>query len=237
MSLFIYPYLEESGPENMATDFSLFQEINSTDPIFRHYGWNNEEITFGYGQNWSWVSKQEIIKSRNITRRPTGGGIVKHGQDWTYMLILPNGHSSCSIPALDLYEKIHLAIGKALGGLGHETTLKPCPQKGEIKAGIPGNCFLEPVGRDLMSSNGTTKLAGAAMKRTKKGILVQGTIELSGFFNLDLDQFKTLLIFEIEKLVDEKAKEMQWTKELVERRSCYVEQFSSSSWRENRKFP
>jgi hypothetical protein len=75
------------------------------------------------------------------------------------------------------------------------------------------------------------------MKRTKKGILVQGTIELSGFFNLDLDQFKTLLIFEIEKLVDEKAKEMQWTKELVERRSCYVEQFSSSSWRENRKFP
>ena len=51
MSLFIYPYLEESGPENMATDFSLFQEINLTDPIFRHYGWNNEEVTFGYGQN------------------------------------------------------------------------------------------------------------------------------------------------------------------------------------------
>jgi lipoate-protein ligase A len=235
MSLIIYPYIEESGPENMATDYSLFQEINSTDPIFRHYGWHNEEITFGYGQNWSWVSKQEIIKSRNITRRPTGGGIVKHGQDWTYMLILPNGHSSFLIPALDLYEKIHRAIGKALGQLGHETTLKPCPQKSEIKAGIPGNCFLEPVGRDLMSSNGTTKLAGAAMKRTKKGILVQGTIELSGFFNLDLEQLKTSLFSEIEKLVDEKAKVAEWPKGYIDSRACYVEQFSSSSWRENRK--
>ena len=236
MSLIIHPYLKESGPENMATDYYLFQEGISNNPIFRHYGWSHEEITFGYGQNWTWVRKQEAIKSYNITRRPTGGGIVSHGKDWTYMFILPNGHSSFLIPALDLYEKIHLSIGNVLCQLGHATTLKSCPKKGEIKAGIPGNCFSEPVGRDLMSENGTKKLAGAAMKRTKKGILIQGTIDLAGFFELDLDQFITFFIVELEKLVGEDAKEAKFIDELVPCRSCYVKQFSSRSWREKRKF-
>ena len=89
MPLLFYPYRNECGPENMATDLWLFEESNSCDPIFRHYGWKKEEITFGYGQNWNWVKNQKIINSMKLTRRPTGGGIVKHGCDWTYMLILP----------------------------------------------------------------------------------------------------------------------------------------------------
>ena len=81
MALLIYPYLNESGSENMATDLWLFQETNSKDPIFRHYGWMQEEITFGYGQDWNWVKSQKIVNSMKLTRRPTGGGIVKHGCD------------------------------------------------------------------------------------------------------------------------------------------------------------
>ena len=237
MSLIIYPYIEEPGPENMASDFYLFQQTIQSDPIFRHYGWHQNEVTFGYGQKWTWVSKQEVIKSREITRRPTGGGIVSHGNDWTYMFILPQGHMSFSIPALDLYETIHSSIGKVLLNLGHETSLKPCPQTGEKKAGIPGNCFLEPVGRDLMSKNGNKKLAGAAMKRTKKGILIQGTIDLSGFLNLDLKQFGTSFINEMEDLVCEGVKETEWPDSFITGRSPYVEQFSSISWREQRKYP
>ena len=74
---------------------------------------NRNEITFGYGQNWDWVKKH---KSDNLicTRRPTGGGIVTHGHDFTYTLIIPNHHESSKIPALDLYKFIHVSIGNSL---------------------------------------------------------------------------------------------------------------------------
>ena len=52
------------------------------------------------------------------------------------------------------------------------------PRKKRKRKGIPGNCFLEPVGMDLMNESGLSKIAGAAMKRTKRGILIQGTINL-----------------------------------------------------------
>ena len=235
MSLLFYPYLNESGPENMATDLWLFEESNSTDPIFRHYGWEKEEITFGYGQDWNWVKKQKIVNSLKLTRRPTGGGIVKHGCDWTYMLILPQGHSSFLIPALDLYEKLHFLIGEVLENQGFNTSLMPCPSKGNKVKGIPGNCFLEPVGRDLMSEDGSSKLAGAAMKRTRKGILIQGTLDLSQFPNLDMKFFLGSFLDQLQNLIKEQTKVVEWPKNLEAIRTSYVEKFNSLSWQEKRK--
>lgn len=237
MSLNLYPYRKESGSENMATDLWLFHDIDLSGPIFRHYGWTSNEITFGYGQNWNWVGKQKITREKKCTRRPTGGGIVNHGTDWTYALILPQAHSSHRIPALDLYEEIHLAIGRVLQELGYETTLKPCPIKGEQKAAIPGNCFAEPVGRDLMSGNGVKKLAGAAMKRTKKGILIQGTIDHVQSLNVRPEKFLFLFVAQLENLFSEEVQEMEWGKGLEQERKKYVEKFSSDSWRQNRMYP
>ena len=235
MSFHIYPYLKESGSENMASDFWLFHNAISGSPIFRHYGWIKPEITFGYGQDWNWIKNQEIGKSKKITRRPTGGGIVKHGADWTYTLILPSGHSSFFIPALDLYEKIHSAIGLVLAKQGYETKLMPCPISGAKKKGIPGNCFLEPVGRDLMTATGSNKLAGAAMKRTKIGILIQGTIDLTSIENLDLVEFQRSFISELSKLVCEETEVIEWPESFLNERALYVNQFASVPWRENRK--
>ncbi|MBT3667389.1 MAG: hypothetical protein HN548_07900 [Opitutae bacterium] len=236
MALLIYPYLNESGSENMATDLWLFQETNSKDPIFRHYGWMQEEITFGYGQDWNWVKSQKIVNSMKLTRRPTGGGIVKHGCDWTYMLIIPRGHSSYLIPALDLYEKLHFIIGEVLNRQGYATSLMPCPTKGKKKKGIPGNCFLEPVGMDLMSEDGTYKLAGAAMKRTRKGILIQGTLDLSSFSNVDTKFFSGSFLEELQNLISEETKFVDWPENLEANRLAYLNKFNSLSWQEKRKF-
>ena len=90
MSLIIYPFVKGNGPSNMGTDFYLFSNSELKDPIFRNYGWNRNEITFGYGQNWDWVKKQSQTNNFPCTRRPTGGGIVNHSNDWTYSLIIPN---------------------------------------------------------------------------------------------------------------------------------------------------
>ena len=235
MALLIYPYLEESGAENMATDLYLFEEANSMEPIFRHYGCKQKEITFGYGQDWNWVKIQKIVKSMKVTRRPTGGWIVKHGDDWTYMLTIPQGHASFATPALDFYEKLHFLIGQVLNKQGYTTSLKPCPSKEKKERGIPGNCFLEPVGKDLMSEDGSCKLAGAAMKRTRKGILIQGTLDLSSFANLDMKLLLDSFIEGLKNLIAEESKFVDWNKNLEVKRTSFLEKFNSLSWLEKRK--
>jgi len=235
MPLLLYPYQIAHGAINMATDFWLFQQKDLIDPVFRHYGWIKNEITFGYGQNWNWVKKQNQVKGLQITRRPTGGGIVQHGRDWTYTLILPHKHASSRVPALDFYEAIHLSIGNALLAQKFPTTLMPCPVQKEKQKGIPGDCFLEPVGKDLMNKSGSKKIAGAAMKRTKKGILIQGTINISMFSNLDLDRFYKFFVKEIENLLFEKTQIERWPVEFDHEHKFYVKQFASSAWLENRK--
>ena len=67
------------------------------------------------------------------------------------------------------------------------TSLKPCPELRQ--KGIPGDCFREPVARDLMTEDGSQKIAGAAMKRTRAGVLVQGTMDLSVLPTLDGPKF------------------------------------------------
>ncbi len=232
MSLLIYPFEINNGPNNMATDMWLFQNLYSSNPIFRHYGWIENETTFGYGQKWEWIKRQNIPDFNLLTRRPTGGGIVKHGQDWTYTLMIPSGHPTFKKPALDHYEEIHSAIGKAFEEQGLATSLLPCPNIS--KKGIPGDCFLEPVGKDLMNESGTQKIAGAAMKRGKKGILIQGTIDPLNPEIKSMPFFESF-VKEMEKLFLEKADRLDWPIKLSSGKQSLVEMFSSASWRENRK--
>ena len=77
----IYPKSKESGVQNMATDWWLFETADK--PSFRHYKWTSSETSFGYGQDWKWVEEVTSLSVSELIRRPTGGGIVRHGQDWT----------------------------------------------------------------------------------------------------------------------------------------------------------
>ena len=89
MSLFHMSFRKESGAENMATDMWLLAQADSWGgPAFRRYGWTKPQITFGYGQKPAWVEKETGEQITALTRRPTGGGIVRHGTDLTYCLIL-----------------------------------------------------------------------------------------------------------------------------------------------------
>ena len=94
------PYAKETGLKNMATDWWLFE--NAVTPTFRHYQWTEPEISFGYGQDWKWAEQETSTEIDHLIRRPTGGGIVKHGKDWTYCLVLPIMHDSFKMAPLDL---------------------------------------------------------------------------------------------------------------------------------------
>ena len=213
----------------MASDWWLFAEQGKSGiPVFRHYGWQDPEISFGYGQDWEWVRKRAEGYSGKIVRRPTGGGIVRHGDDWTYSLVLPKGHASSSIPALDLYERIHQAMARALNEQNLPASLKPCPQSKQ--RGIPGDCFLEPVARDLMSGDGTEKMAGAAMKRARAGVLVQGTMDLRTLISFDRNAFYSSFVEGLSEIVGESATPIDWPDKFEKERQPFVLQFSSLPW-------
>ena len=75
----------------MAVDESLISNFKDGDlPIFRLYRWESS-LTFGRFSKPSLSVDLEILKEKNIsyTRRMTGGGILVHGGDLSYSLILP----------------------------------------------------------------------------------------------------------------------------------------------------
>ena len=155
-----------SPARNMAIDESLLRHIQS--PVLRIYSWDQPCVSIGYFQ------KAHLAPTdRPMVRRFTGGGLVEHGKDITYTLVLPPTHPLTTSGTLPSYEKIHSAIAHALQRSGVPCQLATAQPKQDDPA-----CFLKPVPADILNPQGH-KLAGAAQRRTKQGCLHQGSILLS----------------------------------------------------------
>lgn len=244
LPLLVHPFRRESAAANMAADLWSFLEHPRADhPRFRRFGWLTSCATFGYGQQYDWVTEETGRPPEELCRRPTGGGIVEHGEDWTYSLILPAAHPVCVGSASEIYLRAHEALAAALGSCGVETNLLPCGDKegacpGESRKPrkiIPGQCFLEPVGRDVMLPDGRTKVAGAAMKRTRAGLLLQGTIDRRPLPELDWATFETKYLSALAEYLSARAETEPWPENFDEARFPYVEQFASEGWLKERK--
>ena len=166
-------YLLQSGltdpATNMATDEALLTSAPViAHPVLRLYGWAEAAATFGYSQKYSDLEK--ITMLRPLVRRPTGGGLVPHDRDWTYSVAVPPNHSWYDLKATESYERIHLWIRDAFARMNVEMTLAPCCQKD-----IPGQCFIGYEKFDVLWHG--RKVAGAAQRRTKDGLLIQGSVQ------------------------------------------------------------
>jgi lipoate-protein ligase A len=151
----------------MAVDEALLRHVQT--PLLRIYGWETACVSIGYFQ------KATIAPSdRPFVRRYTGGGLVEHGRDLTYTLVLPADHPLTTAGTLPSYRSIHQAVARALQGCGVECSLATAEPKKDDPS-----CFLKPVPADVLDSAGN-KLAGAAQRRTKQGCLHQGSILLPG---------------------------------------------------------
>ena len=228
--MFLYPNAIEDGLMNMARDWLLFDQADS--PSFRHYQWSSMETSFGYGQDWEWVEEITGISVDQLIRRPTGGGIVKHGKDWTYCLVIPRTHQSFFIQPLDFYKEVHLCIASAFARQHIVTTLQPCPTNKEKM--IPGDCFQEPVGWDLMNVDFSKKVAGAAMKKSRKGLLLQGTILIDKTWALNKQKFQESLTHCLADMVEEKIERANWTSKFSNQMEKLHQQFSSLDWKKKR---
>jgi lipoate-protein ligase A len=154
---------------NMAADEALLEFASQiSQPVLRFYGWNEPAATFGYFQKISEVESATLL--RPLIRRPTGGGIVPHAADWTYSFAVPPSHEWHSLKAETSYRRIHEWIQLAFTELKVETELAPCCRKT-----LPGQCFAGHEKFDLLWRG--KKIAGAAQRRNKSGLLIQGSIQ------------------------------------------------------------
>lgn len=96
---------------NMAIDSALLSALPQGIALFRHYGWSEPAITFGYTQHFQAVQRT-APPGLALCRRTTGGGIVDHRNDWTYALIIQNALPAAKLPATEFYEKLHRCIQK-----------------------------------------------------------------------------------------------------------------------------
>jgi lipoate-protein ligase A len=166
-------FLLRSGPGdpafNMALDEALLEAAARLGkPVLRFYGWTEPAATFGYFQKYAEVERAVLF--RPLIRRPTGGGIVPHDADWTYSLVFPPGHEWHSLKAEESYRRVHEWIQSAFARLDLATELAP---KSHLAG--PGQCFVGYEKSDLLWHG--KKIAGAAQRRNKLGLLIQGSVQ------------------------------------------------------------
>ena len=154
---------------NMAFDEALLHSAHRLGkPVLRFYGWTQPAASFGYSQKIAEV--EGLTTLRPLIRRPTGGGIVPHDADWTYSVVIPSGHEWHRFKAEHSYLRMHAWLRNAFKCLDIETRLAE-----EARKPRPGECFVGHELHDLLWKG--HKIAGAAQRRTRTGLLIQGSIQ------------------------------------------------------------
>ncbi len=152
----------------MALDEVLLSAV--CEPTLRIYRWAHAAVSFGYFTRLAAVAPS--WPERELVRRMTGGGIVPHGSDLTYSILVPTAHPFSQLPPRDSYQRIHAVLAGWLVRNEIAATIAPPP----VREGS-GVCFESPVEYDLLAAG--SKIAGAAQRRTRTGLLHQGSVQLA----------------------------------------------------------
>jgi len=205
-----------SAATNMAIDEALLEAV--TIPSIRFYRWNSPALSFGYFGKFGDVA--EYATERDLVRRWTGGGIVFHGDDLTYSIVIPASDPIFGESSMLIYEKIHRALCNALIATGQRAVVA-----GVSDASYNGQCFANPVRADVMMNG--RKVAGAAHRRTRAGLLHQGSIQRVDLGNDLAERFTG----ELAEVCDERS----LTPRIVERASEIAQQkYSTQNWLQRR---
>jgi lipoate-protein ligase A len=233
---YLWKDIDRSPMLNMAIDEVLLQEIASLQkPLLRIYGWNCPAVSIGYVQKYSAAPPEGYT----IIRRPTGGGIVFHDIDLTYTIIVPFGHWIEKQNRLESYHIFHRIVIMALASLNITSSLVKSETESVDRSTM--SCFTSPTRYDVVSNSSSnasqTKLAGAAQRRTKHGILHQGSIAIKDIASIQERLIKFLLSAFIQKLdisfIDFKPSDNFFSSAIKLAKSKY----STENWNKHRKTP
>ena len=240
MILEVLPGRTGGAAENMAADFMMLQRYpRQENARYRHYGWRSPAFTFGYSQKIAFVRSQlPQGETFDLCRRPTGGGVVDHREDWTYAIVIPRGHPLEELRATQSYRAVHEALARALGAAGVPVALKAVAETGQgaEAAGPAGVCFERAEVFDVVHAVSGANIAGGAQKRNKRGLLFQGSIwkPAAGAAALDWDLLSGDFAGRLAQALGVDAQECPWPEFSEDEMEGLVEQYSSPEWMEFR---
>lgn len=158
-----------SGAEAMAADEAMLELCGKS--VLRVYRWGRPTVTYGFFDREETARAAYSSPELEYVRRWTGGGIVDHRRDipFTLALLQPKGEPRPDSAAL--YRWIHGTLARVLRDCGADCIMltEDAPNGGR-------SCFSSPVTSDLVTSAGD-KLAGGGQRRTRRGVLHQGSIQ------------------------------------------------------------
>jgi len=214
-----------SAAMNMAIDEALLEQ--ATIPSIRLYKWHSPALSFGYFGKLADVA--DYAFERDLVRRWTGGGIVFHGDDLTYSIVIPASDAASGESSISIYGKIHRALAHALNGIGEGAVVAggidpSCGSGFANRAAVTASgysCFANPVRADVMIDG--RKVAGAAQRRTRSGLLQQGSIQGVDLGNSFAQRFAEAL--------SANCSERKMNKEILNRaRELAQRKYGTDSW-------
>jgi lipoate---protein ligase len=176
----------DTGPaeasHNMAIDAMLLEQLSDVPhPILHLYEWQDDSTTYGHFLNPFDYLNEEGVRKRglHLAKRPTGGGIIFHLWDFAYSILIPASQPDFSINTLENYafvNRIAMQAIKEFSGNGLTLTMLPAEEPPFHRC-CTNFCMAKPTKYDIV--NNGRKVGGSAQRRTKHGLLHQGTISLS----------------------------------------------------------
>lgn len=164
-----------SAKDNMRTDKMLFEGFKPSDlPVFRVYGWE-ASFTYGASQDLGGIAHLEHLNTykHKHAQRLTGGGILFHGNDVSYALVIP---TSC-VKELSVKESYELICG-FLMTFYRSLGLEPEYAKDVESIALCKSAFcqegFEPY--DILIEG--KKIGGNAQRRSKEAILQHGSVSI-----------------------------------------------------------
>ena len=162
---------------NMAIDeVILLRQETCPQPTLRFYDWSQPAFSFGYFQKIATDIDVKKCEARRVelVRRITGGGIVFHGWDVTYSIIVPHGNGVIPSDISASYCWIANRLIYGLHQINVPATLQGSKSK-TLEVG-PNICLANPAEHDVMLNG--KKIAGVSQRRNRIGGVYQGYIAL-----------------------------------------------------------
>ncbi len=165
---------EQSAKINMAIDKALATTFHKDDtPILRFYTWE-KSFTVGVSQKTQDYINDYAEYNENCAKRLTGGGVLFHGHDVSYSLLLPSGFSK-ELTVKQTYEKICSFLLTFYRSLGLEANYaKDIPAIDLSKSNF---CQVGFEAYDIIVNG--LKIGGNAQKWSKHVIFQHGSIPIN----------------------------------------------------------
>lgn len=181
--------LPASAQQQMHRDVQLLEKMGAdSEPVLHFYEWEGPAITHGYFIDPAhyFILERVSEKGIQIAKRPTGGGIVLHTCDLAFSVILPVSHPWITAQPVESYRHVNRVVEKAVYAFLDKRELPELLCKEEVSSPYKDFCMAQPTRYDVLLKG--KKIGGAAQRRTKQGLLHQGTLFLLQPDHTDLSE-------------------------------------------------